>query len=300
MKVLVTGGSGLIGSNLSHALLGKGHEVVVVDLFPPRFEHPRLSFENVNLLEEPISQAALAGVGAVVHLAGKSIFGKWNEDIKRQMYDSRVVSSKNLIAALDKLQEKPKVFIAASGVGYYGDKGEEEITESSPPGEDFLAKLCVDWERETGKATEHGMRTVVVRIATVLGPGGALGTLVPMYKWGIGGPLAGGNQWWSWVHVDDLVGIMLFALEHDNISGPIDTSAPQKVRQKEFAKTLGQVLNRPAIIPTPEFVLRLMFGEFADTITASQKVSSQKIQSSGFIFKHPELKEALEDVLEVK
>jgi hypothetical protein len=237
---------------------------------------------------------------AVVHLAGETIAGRWTPEKKRKIYDSRVLGTRNLVEGLTRLdaQEKPKVLVSASAVGYYGDRGDERLTEEAPPSEGFLSKVCQDWEREARRAEELGLRVVRLRFGIVLGPGGgALQTMLPLFKLGLGGPLGSGRQWWSWVHLDDVVGLITFALENEAFSGAVNATAPNPVRQREFARTLGRVLRRPAALPAPAFALRLALGEFAGELLASTQAIPQKAQEMGYRFKYPELEGALRQIL---
>ena len=304
MKVVVTGGSGFIGSKLVDALRSKGHEPVVLDRRPPRDETP---YHEVDLMQA-IDSELFAGVDAVIHLAGASIFQRWTEEAKKLIYDTRIVTTNNIVDAFRKLdqpslklrptRQPPKIFISASAVGFYGARGDETLTEESKSGDDFLAKVCRDWEAAAAKAKEFGVRVVHIRTAPVLGKGGLLGTLLPLYKWGLGGPLGTGRQWFPWVHLEDIVGGYLFALEHENITGPLNVVAPQQVRNYEFAKTLGSVVHRPSYIPTPRWAMKLMFNSFADAILASQRVSSRKLKKAGYSFRFADLKSALKNVLQ--
>ncbi|MBI2577248.1 MAG: TIGR01777 family protein [Candidatus Wildermuthbacteria bacterium] len=294
MKVIITGGSGFIGQSLAKLLKEKGHSITIWDLKQPK-EGDR--FEKIDLVQQEPPLQILEGVDGIIHLLGKNIFGKWTKETKQQIYDSRIKSTKNLVLALTKLNAKPKVLISASAVGYYGNRGEEELTENSPAGNDFLAHVASDWEAEAKKAEALGIRTVQIRTALVLGAGGLLEKLIPLYKWELGGPIGSGNQWFPWVHIQDLISIYAFAVENNTARGPLNTAAPQQVRNKEFSKALGEVLHRPSIIPTPKFALRLLYGDFADAITASQRVSSQKLQTLGYTFLFPNLNPALQNIL---
>jgi uncharacterized protein (TIGR01777 family) len=199
---------------------------------------------------------------------------------------------------LAKLDSRPKVLISASAIGYYGDREEETLTEDSPPGADFLAQVCKDWESEALTAQSLGVRVVCARLGLVLGPGGgSLQAMLPLFKLGLGGPLGSGKQFWSWVHRDDVAGAIAFALERDDLRGPVNVTAPQPVRQREFAQVLGRVLRRPAVLPAPAFALKLVLGEFANSLLSSQRVLPQRLQQSGYEFRFAELEPALRHIL---
>jgi uncharacterized protein (TIGR01777 family) len=218
---------------------------------------------------------------------------------KQLIRDSRVLGTKNLVNALAQLSSRPKVLISASAIGYYGDRGEETLTEDAAPGSDFLAQVCRDWENEALKAESLGMRVVRLRIGLVLGRGGGtLQALLPLFRVGLGGPLGSGRQWWSWIHRDDLCRLIVQILANESISGPVNATAPQPVRQKEFAQVLGRVLRRPAFLPTPAFALKIALGEFADGILASQRALPRRAQEMGYRFQFEELEGALREILQ--
>lgn len=294
MKVVISGGSGFIGSHLTDALLQKGYEVAVIDRHPPKKE---VNFYNVDLAKQEPPLEALRDADAVIHLAGKSIFGRWTDGLKKEIYDSRVLGAKNLASAIRKLPRRTSIFISASAVGYYSDKGEEPLDESSPAGDDFLAKVCVDWETATSEIGNLGIRVINVRTAPVLGRGGLLQLLLPIYKLGLGGPLGDGRQWFPWTHITDIVNIYTFALENQNISGPANAVSPGIVRYKEFSDALAHVLGRPAVLRVPKWTFRSLLGEFADSVYVSQKVYPKKLLDAGYKFSFPEIKKALEDIL---
>ncbi len=297
MKILITGGGGFIGNSLIEALISKNYKVTVVGLTPPKQKN--IEFIKLDLVKDKIPKNILENQDGIIHLAGKNIFGRWNDKFKREIYESRVLSTRNIIEAVREIDNKPKVFVSASGVGYYGDRGEEELDEDSLPGKGFLAKVCVDWERESRKAEDLGIRSVQVRKGIVLGNGGFLYQILPFYKLGLGGPLGEGNQWFSWIHINDVVNIYLLALENNKLSGPIIASSPQPVRNKDFSKILAKVLKRPAFIKLPRLILRMIFGEFANEILASQKVYPKKLIKLSYEFKFLDLEKALSDILNI-
>ena len=302
MRVLVTGATGFIGSRLSERLSEGGHEIIVLSRSAEsaRRKLPMISTAyDWSSLEGPPPADAFTGVHAVIHLAGESISGRWTAAKKRVLRESREIGTRNLVAGIGLLQDKPKVLVSVSAIGYYGDGGEEDLNESSKPGETFLAQeVCVPWEAEARKVESHGVRAVQVRNGLVLGKtGGPLPALLTPAKFGVSGPLGSGKQWWSWVHIEDQIGIMLHAIDHDEIRGPLNATAPNAVRQKVFARTLGKVLGRPAFMPAPGFMLRLVLGEFAGELLISAKVLPSIAQQSGYTFQYPQLAEALREIL---
>lgn len=300
-NVLVTGGTGFIGSRVCAALHEQGDTVHVLSRSPERAEikvKSARAFYGWNPETEKLPPEATNGMVSVVHLAGETIAGRWNDEKKRRIRDSRILSTQNLVASLAVADTKPDVLVCASAIGYYGDSGDEHFTEVSPPGNDFLAKTCQEWESEAQKAIDLGIRVVTVRIGLVLGLGGGLlAQVLRPFKMGVGGILGSGRQWMSWIHVDDVVGIVLHALENNEIRGPLNATAPTPVRNTEFTKTLGTVLRRPTLFPVPTFGLKLMMGEFADFIVLSQNVLPEKTEVSGYEFRHRTLESALRDLL---
>ncbi len=300
-NVLVTGGTGFIGTRVCTALHEQGDTVRVLSRNPTRAQTKLKWAREVygwTPETEKLPSEATSDVKAVVHLAGETIAGKWNAEKKRRIRDSRVLTTRNLVTSFKAADTKPDVLVCASAIGYYGGSGEEHLTEVSPAGTDFLAEVCQEWETEAQKAIEFGIRVVMVRIGLVLGLGGGLlaQVLLP-FKMGVGGILGSGQQWMSWIHVDDVVGIVLHALENGEICGPLNATAPVPVRNTEFTKTLGTVLRRPTLFPVPTFGLRLMMGEFADFVVLSQNVLPEKTEVSGYEFRYRTLEPALRDLL---
>lgn len=241
---------------------------------------------------------AFVGVDAVVHLAGESVVGRWSDAKREAIRSSRLQSTSNLVKALSEVDARPATLISANAIGYYGDRGGEELDEQSVGGDDFLASVAADWQEAAAAAESLGMRSVQLRIGIVLGPGGgALDAMLTPFKLGVGGPLGSGRQWWSWIALDDLVGMIRHLLESE-LSGPVNATAPQPVRQKEFARTLGRVLSRPAIMPAPAFVLKMVLGEFATELLSSKRVMPSAALRDGYRFVHPELESCLRDALE--
>lgn len=298
-KILLTGGTGLIGTRLRAALVGRGDSVTVVTRDPESHRSEvteRLTFVG------PLGQAVpnLASFDAVVHLAGEPILGKrWNARQKEVLRSSRIDSAKLLVDAMAAAETKPRVFLCSSAIGYYGDRGDELLPESAQPGSDFMARLCADWEREAQRANEHGIRTVCVRTGIALGPeGGTLKFMLPIFRLAIGGPIGAGRQYMAWIHADDLVRMMIHAIDEEAVSGPINGTAPNPVTNKVFTKALAKAVRRPAFFPAPPFGLRIMLGEVAKVVTGSQRCVPEASQRHGFEFRFPELGPALADLLD--
>ena len=291
-KVLVAGGTGFVGQRLVDALLARGDEVCVVT----RKVAGRPEREHLRWAEW---LPALDGFDAVVHLAGAGIFdGRWTAKRKAILRSSRLASTHRIVEALGTATPRPRAFVCASAIGIYGDCGERVLTEEAAPGDDYLATLCRDWEAEAARASEHGVRTTSVRIGVVLGlGGGALTKLLLPFKLGLGGPIGAGRQSMSWVHVDDLVRLLLHALDDERLSGPVNATAPGVVSNAEFSRALGRALHRPALLPLPPLALRLALGEVAEVLTGSQNCSAQKSQAAGFEYRFPALDAALADLL---
>ncbi len=296
MKILITGATGFLGRRVCEVLSRAGHTLVALSRDPQRARErvPQLS---ATFPWESVTQA-LEGCEAVINLAGETVAGRWTDAKKRTIRESRIAGTRNLVEGLSKLSARPKVLISASAIGYYGDRGEESLTEDAPPGSDFLAQVCQEWESEATRAESVGIRVVRLRLGLVLGPGGgALHAMLPIFKLGLGGPLGSGEQFWSWVHRDDVVGAITYALDRESLSGPVNVTSPQPVRQREFAKTLGRVLRRPAFLPAPAFALKIALGEFASGLLASQRVLPQRLSHEGYQFRFAKLEPALRDIL---
>ncbi|RUM88048.1 MAG: TIGR01777 family protein [Thermodesulfatator sp.] len=295
-RVFVAGGTGFVGGHLLRALVKRGFEVRA--LVRSRTKVARLPEGARAVLGDPLRpgpwQEEAAACEIAINLTGASIFRRWNEEYKRLLRDSRVLSTRFLVESLP----PGAVLVNASAIGYYGDTGEEEVDEDHPPGEDFLARLCKEWEETAFSGEARGLRVAVGRIGVVLGcDGGALLQMLPAFRLGLGGPIGDGRQWFSWIHVEDLVEALIFLAEKPEARGPFNLVAPEAVRQKEFARLLGRILRRPAFLPTPSFVLRLLFGEVARVLTASCRVRPRRLLELGFRFRYPRLREALEDLL---
>ena len=248
----------------------------------------------------PLSPVKVSGFDAVVHLAGESIVGRWTDEQKKAIRESRVQGTRNLATALSQSDAKPAVFVCASAVGFYGNRGDEVLREESPSGQGFLPEVCREWEAASRIATEAGIRTVNIRIGLVLSAkGGALRSMLTPFKLGLGGRMGSGQQWWSWIHVDDVVRGIHHVIRTESLSGPVNLVAPNPLRNAEFTKVLAAVLGRPAIFPVPEFALRLAFGEMAarELLLASQRVEPGKLTATGYTFRFRELRAALENLL---
>jgi uncharacterized protein (TIGR01777 family) len=248
----------------------------------------------------PVPAAVVSGFDAVIHLAGETVMGRWTDEKKSKIRDSRVQGTRNLVAALVQSQAKPRVFVCASAIGFYGNRGDEILGEKSPAGLGFLPEVCGEWEDASRAAVAAGIRTVNIRIGLVLSPkGGALGGMLTPFKLGLGGRIGSGRQWWSWIHIDDIVGAIHHALHTESLAGPVNLVGPNPIRNAEFTKVLASVLRRPAIFPVPEFALRLAFGGQAadEMLLASVRVQPGKLVSSGYNFKFPQLRAALDNLL---
>lgn len=300
MKVLITGASGFIGRALCDAMLVRGEEVVGLTRDPERAHRtsPRVVWHAWEpTLERPPAEA-FEGVDGVVNLHGEKINQRWTDDAKRRIMESRCTGTHNLVGAIASLGRKPAVLVSQSAIGYYGDRGEAIVDESDEPGDGFDAEVAREWEKAAHEIEDSGVRLVVVRTGHVLDPGGGLlGQLLTPFKLGIGGPIASGRQYISWVHIDDEVGILLWALGEEKVSGTVNSTAPNPVTNRELSKALGRTLGRPAVVPVPGFALDLMFGgEFAAVLKGGQRVAPRRAQDLGYEFRHPDLDEALRDL----
>lgn len=305
MRIFVTGGTGLVGSRLLRQLTERKDEAVVLTRRP---EVAREKFGGACTIVagDPMQPGdwmnAVADCDAVIHLAGENIFARrWSDDFKKLLHDSRVQSTQHVVEALARRTQtaagQPKVLVNASAIGWYGPHGDEELVENDPPGNDTLARVCVDWEGAACAAETHGIRAAIVRVGIVLDrEGGALAKMLTPFKMCVGGKVGSGNQWMSWIHIDDLVNLFLLPLDNSAASGPINGTAPNPVTNKQFSKALGSALGRPSFMPTPGFALRLMLGEVADIITTGQRVLPRKALDLGYTFKYAELEPALREL----
>jgi uncharacterized protein (TIGR01777 family) len=301
LRVLVTGASGTIGQALCDALFARGDDIVGLTRDPGRAReaNPRVDWRRWEPRLERPDPAAFEGVDGVVHLLGERIDQKWTEEAKERIMESRRQGTHNLVQAIAALESPPKVLVSQSAVGYYGDRGTEEVTEEDGPGNGFESQVPVAWEAAAHELDGSGIRLVVVRTGLVLtAKGGLLKEMLTPFKLGVGGPLAGGDQYFSWIHLEDEIGILLWALDNENVSGTVNATAPDPVTNKDFSRALGRALNRPAVMPVPGLVLDLKFGrEFGQVLRGGQRVIPKRTRALGYEFKHPELDAALRDLL---
>jgi uncharacterized protein (TIGR01777 family) len=301
VRVLVTGASGLIGSALCDALLNRGDHVVGLSRDPERAgrARPDVTWHPWEPTRERPPAAAFEGVDGVVHLLGEKIDQRWSEGAKRRIMESRRSGTHNLAQAIAGLQQRPKVLVSQSAVGYYGDRGDTVLDESSGPGSSFDAEVTQAWEQAAREVEGGGVRLVITRSGQVLdSSGGLLAQLLTPFKLGLGGPIAGGAQYLSWIHIEDEVGILLWALAHEGVSGVVNATSPNPASNREFSKQLGEALGRPAVLPIPGFVLDLKFGsEFGQVLRGGQRAVPKRALELGYRFQHPDLDEALRDLL---
>jgi len=298
MKVFITGGTGFVGISLAALLLEQDHQVISLGTAPTqdKFEHKNFRYISADTTRQGAWQDELARVDAVVNLAGKTIFKRWNDRYKKKIYDSRILSTGNIVDALP--GNSGAVLCSTSAVGYYGSRGEDLLTEDEPAGEGFLAKIGRDWEKEALRASDKGIRVALMRFGIVLGRGGgAMAQMLPAFRMFVGGPLGGGKQWFPWIHIHDLTTAIVAIIEKPEMSGPYNFCAPNPVRNSTLAKTLGSVLGRPSFMPTPKIMLRLALGEFGAMLLESQRAVPQNLLKSGFEFKYPDLKAAIEEIV---
>ena len=300
MKILITGGTGFVGTQLTSRFIQDGHEVTILSRSAKRSgEAPRgISYLQGDPTQKGPWQEAIKNHDAVINLAGASIFAKWTEEHKKAIRESRVSTTRNIVEGIPFHPQKQFTLLSTSAVGYYGFCGDEELTEESPPGNDFLARIALEWEGEALKATERGARVVITRFGIVMGEkGGALSQMIPLFKKYIGGPIGSGKQWFSWVHIKDLSEAFAFLVKHQEISGPVNVCAPNPVRNKDLAKALGKVLHRPSFMPAPGFMVKLVLGEFGSVILEGQRVIPRRLLDNGFTFQYPDIDKALQGIV---
>jgi uncharacterized protein len=301
MRVLVTGASGMIGSSVCDALLARGDEVVGLTRDPERAlsTNPTVTWHPWNpTLERPPGDA-LEGVDGVINVIGESINQRWTEDAKRRIRDSRIQATHNLVQAISAAERRPRALVSQSAVGYYGDRGDAVVDEDTPTGSSFDAEVCADWEAAAREAEKAGLRVALTRSAPVLDKrGGLLKQMLLPFRLGLGGPIAGGNQYLPWIEIDDEVRILLWALDDDRVSGAFNSTAPEPVTNREFARTLGRVLSRPAVVPVPKLALAVLFGgELAEVVSGGQRAIPRRALDLGFEFRYPALEPALRAAL---
>jgi len=305
MRVTLTGATGLIGPSLVATLRERDAQVTVLTRDPERAKAKLGDVEAVRweLNSEPAPAEALAGRDAIVHLAGEPVAQRWSAKVKQAIRESRLLGTHNLIegirAVAQEAGQRPGTLVSSSAIGYYGPHGDEPLDEDAAPGSDFLAEVCVEWENAAAAARELGLRVVQVRTGVVLdSDGGALSKMLPPFRLGVGGPVAGGRQYISWIHAKDLVGMMLAAIEDERWSGPVNATAPEPATNRDFSKVLGGVLGRPALLPVPGAALRVLYGEMAEIVTSGARVLPAKPLVLGYKFSHPQLEEALRSALD--
>ena len=306
MRVFVTGGTGLVGSRLIHALVERGDAVVALTRRP---EAARALFgQGITVVGgDPTAEgdwmSATADCDAIIHLAGENIFARrWSDTFRNLLHTSRVHSTENVVKALAQHPRspagQPKVLVNASAIGYYGPRGDEELEESGPAGDDFLARLCVDWEKAARVAETHGAKVAIVRVGVVLDKeGGALKAMLMPFKMGLGGRTGSGKQWVSWIHHADIVGILLLALDSAAAAGPINATSPNPLPNRDFARALGRALHRPAFMPTPGLAVRVLLGQVSQLLTTGQRVLPRRALALGYTFRFPTIEAALADIL---
>jgi uncharacterized protein (TIGR01777 family) len=292
MRITITGASGLIGTRLVAALEKRGDEVTVLS------RGARPGAVQWDPGAGPAPADALSGRDAVVHLAGENVAQRWTDASRRAILESRERGTRHLVEGIEAADERPAALISSSAVGYYGPHGDERLDEDTPPGNDFLAQVCVAWEREAQAAEALGLRVVRVRTGVLLDSGGgALSKMLLPFKLGAGGPVAGGGQYMPWIHIDDVVGIYLAALDNPEWSGAVNATAPEPVTNKAFSKALGRALHRPAVAPIPALAIRLLYGDMAEIVTQGQRAVPRHAQALGYTYRHPDLDEALRAAL---
>lgn len=305
MKIVITGATGFVGTRLVEGLQADGHDLVVLTRQASHGQQvfPVASFPRVEIIEyTPLAsgpwQGVLAGSDAVINLAGAPISERWTTTHKQAILDSRHLGTEKLVEALAQADPRPRVWINASAIGYYGTSETASFDETSPAGADFLSQVCQGWEGAALAVKHYGPRLVILRLGIVLGRGGAVAKMLPVFRLFAGGPIGSGRQWFSWIHREDLVALIRRALTDDQMEGVYNATAPQPVRMAEFCKTLGQVLNRPSWLPVPEFVLETVLGDGAQVVLEGQQVLPQRLQGLGFDYQYPQVREALQEVVQ--
>jgi uncharacterized protein (TIGR01777 family) len=300
MNVTLTGATGLIGGAIVRALRARGDAVTVLSRDA---ERARAALGDVEAhawlpLQEPAPAEALSGRDAVVHLAGESVAQRWTDESRRAIVDSREIGTRNLVTGIGAAEPRPAALVSASAVGYYGPRGDEPVTEDAGPGDDFLAGVCVAWEREAAHAADHGLRVAMLRTGVALDQqGGALAKMLPFFRLGIGGPVAGGRQYMPWIHADDIVGLYLAALDDTGWEGAFNACAPEPVTNRDFSRALGRALHRPAFAPVPGLAVRALYGDMAEIVTTGQRAVPRRALERGYAFRHTDLEQALRDAV---
>lgn len=298
MQITITGGTGFIGSNLIDFLLAKKHQVRLIGRSARTGVTREAQFFLWNTLKGEIPKESLENADSVVHLAGESVAQRWTSESRRKIRDSRVLGTRALVGALAGMERKPEVLVCASAIGIYGSRGDEVLNESANPSTGFLADVCKEWEAEADRASELGIRVVKLRTGVVLGVGGgALQQMLPPFRMFIGGKLGSGQQWMSWIHVDDMVGLICHALKNTGMKGVVNATSPNPVRNSQFTRVLARTIHRPAFFTVPEKALRLLFGDMAELLFSSQRVLPKAALDSGYKFQYPDLGPALKQLL---
>ncbi len=304
MKIAITGATGFVGSRLVEKLTVEGHQILILTRSLERAKRifPVSAFPTVEAVtytprESGNWQQAISGCDAVINLAGEPIAERWTAEHKKAILESRQLGTRKIVEAISQANPKPAVLINASAVGYYGTSETTTFAENSPPGNDFLAEVCKNWEAEAQKVKDAGVRLVILRNGIVLGNGGALAKMIPPFQLFAGGPLGNGRQWFSWIHRDDLVNLILAALKQPELNGVFNATSPNPVRMTELCQTLGEVMNRPSWLPVPDFALEFLLGEGAKVVLEGQQVLPKATQSMGFQYQYPMLKEALTEII---
>jgi uncharacterized protein len=300
MKILITGGTGFVGTQLTSRLIQDKNEVTILTRSEkgPEKGAAGISYLQGDPTQKGPWQEAIKNHDAVINMAGASIFSKWTDEHKRAIRESRVNTTRNIVEGIPPQSQQQFALFSISAVGYYGFCGDEELTEESRHGDDFLAKIAMEWEEEALKARDKGARVVITRFGIVMGEkGGALSQMIPLFKKYIGGPIGSGKQWFSWIHIKDLAEAFAFLLKHPEISGPVNVCSPNPVRNKDLAKALGKALHRPSFIPAPGFMVKWVLGEFGSVILEGQKVIPRELLESGFDFQYPDIEKALRSIV---
>ena len=298
MKIFISGGTGFVGTNLARYLLDKGHSVIAAGTSSTHtsVSHENFRYISADTTEKGSWQDSLKDVDALINLAGRTIFNRWSERYKKQIYNSRILTTRNLVEAIP--DDKEVVLCSTSAVGYYGNREEEILNEEALPGNDFLATVSIDWEKEAFLAEKKGAKVAVMRFGVVLGKnGGALAKMIPAFKSFAGGPIGTGDQWFPWIHLDDLISAVMFILENQDIKGPVNFCAPNPVRNRDFAKALGKILGRPSFMRAPSFMIRTLMGEMGTMVMSSQRAVPDKLLENGFEFQYPDIEKALNNLL---
>jgi len=312
MKIAITGATGFVGSRLVVKLYDRGDDILILTRNPdkarriyPKSIYPKIEIIPYIATESGDWQKEISGCDAVINLAGEPISERWTGEAKRAIVASREIGTEKIVEAISRSErvataladQKPKVLINSSAIGYYGTSETASFDENSPPGDDFLADVCKKWETAAQKVKDYGTRLVILRTGIVLGNGGALGKMIPPFKLFAGGPIGSGRQWFSWIHRDDLINLIIYCLDRQGISGTFNATAPNPVRMKEFCQILGEVMNRPSWLPVPDFALEILLGEGAKIVLEGQEVLPKATQALGFDYRYPNLEAALEEIV---